>query len=84
MPRRPAPEGASDQMSAPADLRPGAIGRPYPGRAERVVFCEAATPLTHTRFTGSTGGTSYGIAGAMASGVAAARAVLRADASPRR
>lgn len=33
-----------------------------PGLRDRVVFEETATPLTHTRFTGSTGGTSYGIA----------------------
>jgi phytoene dehydrogenase-like protein len=33
-----------------------------PGLREHVVFREAATPLTHTRYTGSTGGTSYGIA----------------------
>lgn len=34
----------------------------FPGLREQVVFQEVATPLTHTRFTGSTGGTSYGIA----------------------
>ena len=33
-----------------------------PGISERVVFSELASPLTHTRYTGSTGGTSYGIA----------------------
>jgi phytoene dehydrogenase-like protein len=36
--------------------------RLIPGLAAHVVFQESATPLTHTRFTGSTGGTSYGIA----------------------
>jgi all-trans-retinol 13,14-reductase len=36
--------------------------RVIPGLAEHIVYREAATPLTHTRFTGSTGGTSYGIA----------------------
>jgi phytoene dehydrogenase-like protein len=36
--------------------------RAIPGLARHVVFKEAATPLTHTRYTGSTGGTSYGIA----------------------
>lgn len=39
-----------------------AAERVFPGLAEQVVFQEVATPLTHTRFTGSTGGTSYGIA----------------------
>jgi phytoene dehydrogenase-like protein len=33
-----------------------------PGLRDHVVFQEAATPLTHTRYTGSTDGTSYGIA----------------------
>ncbi len=33
-----------------------------PGLSERVVFSELSSPLTHTRYTGSTGGTSYGIA----------------------
>jgi phytoene dehydrogenase-like protein len=36
--------------------------RVIPGLAQHIVYREAATPLTHTRFTGSTGGTSYGIA----------------------
>jgi len=36
--------------------------RVVPGLREHLVFREAATPLTHTRFTGSTDGTSYGIA----------------------
>lgn len=33
-----------------------------PGLSQHIVFKEASTPLTHTRYTGSTGGTSYGIA----------------------
>ncbi|MFQ5479234.1 MAG: phytoene desaturase family protein [Candidatus Binatia bacterium] len=33
-----------------------------PGLRDHVVFKEAATPITHSRYTGSTGGTSYGIA----------------------
>jgi all-trans-retinol 13,14-reductase len=36
--------------------------RVIPGLSQHIVYREAATPLTHTRFTGSTGGTSYGIA----------------------
>jgi phytoene desaturase len=36
--------------------------RVIPGLSRHVVYREVATPLTHTRFTGSTGGTSYGIA----------------------
>jgi len=39
-----------------------AAERAIPGLSRHVVYREAATPLTHTRFTGSTGGTSYGIA----------------------
>ncbi len=34
----------------------------FPGAAERVVYRESATPLTHSRFTGATGGTGYGLA----------------------
>jgi phytoene dehydrogenase-like protein len=39
-----------------------AAERALPGLARRIVYAETATPLTHTRYTGSTGGTSYGIA----------------------
>ena len=33
-----------------------------PGLSKHIVFKEASTPLTHTRYTNSSGGTSYGIA----------------------
>lgn len=36
--------------------------RVFPDLPERLVFQELATPLTHSRYTGSTAGTSYGIA----------------------
>jgi all-trans-retinol 13,14-reductase len=36
--------------------------RVFPGLRKDIVYREVATPLTHTRFTGSSGGTSYGIA----------------------
>ena len=36
--------------------------RVFPGLGGQVVYQEVASPMTHTRFTGSTGGTSYGIA----------------------
>jgi phytoene dehydrogenase-like protein len=36
--------------------------RAFPGLRRDIVYRELSTPLTHTRFTGSTGGTSYGIA----------------------
>jgi phytoene dehydrogenase-like protein len=36
--------------------------RAFPGLRRDIVYREVSTPLTHTRFTGSTGGTSYGIA----------------------
>ncbi len=32
-----------------------------PGLSSHIVYREAATPMTHTRYVGSTGGTSYGI-----------------------
>ena len=34
----------------------------FPGAAEHIVFREAATPVTHTRFTRSPAGSGYGIA----------------------
>jgi phytoene dehydrogenase-like protein len=40
----------------------GAAERVLPRLGEQIDFLEVATPITHTRFTGSTGGTSYGIA----------------------
>ena len=36
--------------------------RVFPDIRRQIVYQEVATPLTHTRFTGSTNGTSYGIA----------------------
>ncbi len=36
--------------------------RKFPWLEDEIDFMEVATPLTHTRFTSSTGGTSYGIA----------------------
>jgi phytoene dehydrogenase-like protein len=39
-----------------------AAERVIPGLRDHVVFQEAATPLTQTRYTGATDGTSYGIA----------------------
>jgi len=39
-----------------------AAERVFPKLSEHVVFEETATPLTHTRYTLSTGGTSYGLA----------------------
>jgi len=39
-----------------------AAERVFPGLEKHVVFQETATPLTHTRYTLSTGGTSYGLA----------------------
>ncbi len=34
----------------------------FPGAAARVILRESATPLSHARFTGATGGTGYGLA----------------------
>ncbi len=42
-------------------MRRGAA-RAFPTLEECVVFEEVATPLTHSRYTGATGGTSYGLA----------------------
>lgn len=39
-----------------------AAGRVLPELARDIVFREVATPLTHARYTGATGGTPYGLA----------------------
>jgi len=39
-----------------------AAERVFPGLSQQIAFEEVATPLTQSRYTGSTGGTSYGIA----------------------
>lgn len=38
------------------------LERVFPGTREAVVFRESATPVTHSRFTGASEGTSYGLA----------------------
>lgn len=38
------------------------LERLFPGVASRITYRESATPVTHLRFTGATGGTGYGIA----------------------
>ncbi|MBM4373855.1 MAG: NAD(P)/FAD-dependent oxidoreductase [Deltaproteobacteria bacterium] len=38
------------------------LERLFPGVGARVTYRESATPVTHLRFTGATGGTGYGIA----------------------
>ena len=45
-----------------ADRLLTAAERVLPGLRRDVDCCEVSSPMTHTRFTGSTGGTSYGIA----------------------
>ena len=40
----------------------GYLERRFPGTADTVVFRESATPLTHSRYTRASGGTSYGLA----------------------
>ncbi len=38
------------------------LDQQFPGIADKVVFRESATPMTHTRYTRATGGTGYGLA----------------------
>ncbi len=45
-----------------ADRLLAAAERVVPGLRWDVDCCEVSSPMTHTRFTGSTGGTSYGLA----------------------
>jgi phytoene dehydrogenase-like protein len=40
----------------------GTLERVLPGSRDAVAMSEVATPMTHTRYTGATGGTSYGLA----------------------
>jgi phytoene dehydrogenase-like protein len=55
-------EGYQAVKNAVTERMIAAAERVIPGLRDHIVFKEAATPLTHTRYTGSTGGTSYGIA----------------------
>jgi len=48
-------QAVEDQLIARLD-------RLFPGTADRVVYRESASPMSHTRFTRSRGGTGYGIA----------------------
>ncbi|MEE2829050.1 MAG: NAD(P)/FAD-dependent oxidoreductase [Myxococcota bacterium] len=52
-------------LSTKEALEENLIGRLealFPGTAESIVFKESATPMTHTRFTRASAGTSYGLA----------------------
>lgn len=78
VPSRPEAWGVTPAEAASGDYRknPGylakkaevqarllaAADRVIPGVGASVVYSEVATPLTHSRFTASTGGTPYGIA----------------------
>ena len=61
-PTRPARATARQERRITQRMIAAGGARRFPGSRAHVVFQEAATPLTHTRYTGSTGGTSYGIA----------------------
>ncbi|MFO0615851.1 MAG: NAD(P)/FAD-dependent oxidoreductase [Polyangiaceae bacterium] len=50
------------QKSAVEDDLVARLERLFPGAAERIVLRESATPLSHSRFTGATDGTGYGLA----------------------
>jgi phytoene dehydrogenase-like protein len=38
------------------------LERHFPGSRDAIVFCESATPVTHTRYTQASEGTGYGLA----------------------
>ncbi len=57
--RAPAYQAIKEDIEANLVAR---LDRLFPGAAERIVYRESATPVTHTRFTGATGGTGYGLA----------------------
>jgi len=40
----------------------GRLERLFPGAKERIVLRESATPMSHSRFTGASDGTGYGLA----------------------
>lgn len=50
------------RKTAVEDAMIGYLERRFPGTADTVVFRESATPLTHSRYTRATAGTSYGLA----------------------
>ncbi len=51
-----------DAKEAFATRLVGIAERVFPGLGKEIVYQEVASPMTHTRMTGSTGGTGYGIA----------------------
>jgi phytoene dehydrogenase-like protein len=51
-----------DRKAAFAERLISVADRVLPGLEKDIVFREVSTPLTHTRYTRSTGGTAYGIA----------------------
>ncbi|TNF32366.1 MAG: NAD(P)/FAD-dependent oxidoreductase [Deltaproteobacteria bacterium] len=51
-----------ERKQAVEDALVGLLERRFPGSADHIVFRESATPLTHSRYTRATGGTSYGLA----------------------
>jgi all-trans-retinol 13,14-reductase len=57
-----ASEGYAYRKARVVDLVLDQAERAFPDLRRHIVYQEAATPLTHTRYTRSTGGTSYGIA----------------------
>ncbi|MBS1151949.1 MAG: Phytoene dehydrogenase or related enzyme [Myxococcaceae bacterium] len=58
--RKSAGYQAKKRAFAEAMLR--SASRVFPGIDQQIVYQEVATPLTHRRYTGATGGTSYGLA----------------------
>jgi phytoene dehydrogenase-like protein len=51
-----------DRKRAIEDQLVARLERLFPGAAARIRYRESATPVTHLRFTGATGGTGYGLA----------------------
>jgi phytoene dehydrogenase-like protein len=54
--------GYAEAKARYADYLLASAERVFPSLRRHIVYQEVATPLTQTRYTGSTGGTSYGIA----------------------
>ena len=51
-----------DRKQRLEDQLVGRLDTLFPGTAERVLFCESATPISHMRYTRASSGSGYGLA----------------------
>lgn len=55
-------QGYQDRKQRLEDQMVGRLDTLFPGTADRIVFCESATPMSHMRYTRASSGSGYGLA----------------------